>query len=189
MLSRKLVLNILCEFGPIIAFLIAYTVEGFEAGTIAMIVAVIIALFTLRIAEDHFPLFALFSTVTVLLFGGVSLFIHVPSIFILRDTVFDACFSLLLFYSAFRGKPLLEFFFKNVFALTARGWRTLTLRWAWFFLLLALVNEWVRWNFSPDEWVEAKILMIVATNVFGFYQFTLARRERLPEASLWGLVR
>jgi intracellular septation protein len=189
MFSRRLILNILCEFGPIVAFLVAYTAGGFESGTVAMITAVIAALITLRITEGHFPLFAVFSTLTVLIFGSVSILIHVPSIFILRDTVFDSCFAILLFVSVVRGTPLLKFFFKNVFAITDHGWRVLTLRWAWFFLFLALVNEWVRWNLSPEEWVTVKVYMIVATNIFGFYQFTLARRERLPDASPWGLVR
>jgi intracellular septation protein len=188
MVNRKLFLNILCEFGPIIAFLVAYSLISFEAGTIAMIVSVIIALFALWTTEHHLPLFAILSTLTVVIFGGISLFVHIPGIFILRDTIFDAAFAIVLFISVYNGKPLLKIFFKNVFAITDKGWQTLTLRWAYFFLILAAVNEWVRRHLTADEWVEIKVYMIFATLIFGFYQFTLSRRERLPDATPWGLV-
>jgi intracellular septation protein len=189
MLNRKLFLNILCEFGPIIAFLIAYSLIDFEAGTIAMIASVVISLIALWTLEHHLPLFALVSTLTVVFFGGISLVVHVPDIFILRDTIFDATFAIILFLSVLKRKPLLKFFFKNVFAITDSGWETLTIRWAGFFLLLAATNEWVRQKLTPDEWVEMKVYMIVATLIFGFYQFTLARRERLPDATPWGLIK
>lgn len=189
MLSRKVVLNGACEFGPIIAFMAAYSIWDFEAGTFAMIGAVVCALFVLWHTERHLPLFALLSTVSVIIFGGISLFVHIPSLFILRDTIFDSIFGIILLYSVYVGKPLLKLFFKNVFSITDRGWMRLTLRWGIFFLLLAVLNEWVRLHLSPDEWVRVKAYLIVATVLFGMYQFTLTRKERMPDATPWGLIR
>ncbi len=189
MLSKKVLLNGICEFGPIIAFMVAYSMWDFERATIAMLASVVFALGVLWYTEHHLPLFALLSTTTVIIFGGISIFVHIPSIFILRDTIFDGIFGLVLLISVYLGKPLLKVFFKNVFAITERGWVHLTLRWAFFFILLAVLNEWVRLHFSPDDWVRVKAYLIIATIAFGFYQFTLTRKERLPDATLWGLVK
>lgn len=189
MFSRTLLLNTLCEFGPILAFMATYSLTTFEYATLAMVVATVAALILLHLTEGHVPLFALFSTLTVILFGGISLVLHIPDVFILRDSVFDALFGGALLVSVYRGTPLLKPLFENVFRISDRGWSILSLRWGFFFLFLAGLNEWVRHTLSPDIWVTFKLLTIVGTVLFGFYQFTLARRERLPDASPWGLVR
>lgn len=189
MLSRKLVLNTLCEFGPILAFMVTYTLGNFEYGTVAMIVATLGALVLLYLLEGHLPLFAILSTITVMFFGGLSLIVHIPSIFILRDTLFDLIFGIALLISAHLKRPLLKPLFHNVFAITDNGWVALTLRWAFFFLLLAGLNEWVRLTLSPENWVTFKLVTLVATLAFGCAQFILARKERLPEATPWGLVK
>ena len=124
---------------------------------------------------------------------GTPLWRHValhqhPDIFILRDTLFDGIFGSALVVSVWRGKPLFKYIFSNVFAITDRGWSTLSLRWGIFFLILALINEWVRLTLSPEDWVVAKIMIIVVSSVFGTYQLTLTRRERLPHATAWGVI-
>lgn len=187
MFSKKVMLNTLCEFGPITAFMVAYSMGDFATGTIAMMIAVVIALVVLYITEHHFPIFGLISAATVLVFGGISLVIEIPSIFILRDTIFDFIFGSALMVSVYMKKPALRYIFQNVFALTEKGWLTLTLRWGLFFFVLALVNEGIRWTLTPDDWVLAKIYMIVGTVLFGMYQFTLTRKERLPHATKWGI--
>lgn len=188
MITRKLALNTLCEFGPITAFLLAYELGDFEAGVIAMMVATLVALVILKRTENHVPLFALISAATVLFFGGLTLFAHVPDIFILRDTIFDGVFGVVLLLSVWAKKPLFRYLFRGVFAITERGWTLLTRRWGFFFLVLAAGNEWVRLALSPDDWVIAKIGFIVASVIFGSYQFTLTRRERLKTATAWGIA-
>ncbi len=189
MFSNKLIINTLCDLGPIIAFIVAFEIWGFQAGTIAMMITVIIALLILKRVENHIPIFALISTATVLLFGGLSLFKNIPSIFILRDTLFDGVFGVVLLISVWRKRPLFQYIFKNIFAITYKGWSKLSFRWGIFFLFLAGCNEFVRLNLSPETWVGAKILIIIASFVFGISQLTLTKKERLPEANAWGIVK
>lgn len=187
MISKKLLINTLCEFGPIIGFLILFELKGFMAGIVAMMFVTVLALLVLHHTEKHLPIFALLSSGSVLFFGGITLLVDIPSIFILRDTLFDGIFGCILIISVWYGKPLFKYIFKNVFAITDTGWSTLSLRWGVFFLILALTNEWVRQTLSPEDWVIAKILIIIASTVFGTYQFTLTKKERLPDATKWGL--
>jgi intracellular septation protein len=187
MVSRRLFINTLCEFGPILGFLIFFELHDFMAGVIAMMLATLVALLVLRHLEHHTPFFALLSSGSVLIFGGISLFIDIPSIFILRDTVFDSLLGCALLLSVWQGKPLFKYIFKGVFAITDTGWSRLSFRWGIFFLILAVTNEWVRHVLSPEDWVVAKMFIILASVLFGAYQFRLTKKERLPEATAWGL--
>lgn len=189
MFTLRLFRNIVCEFGPISAFLIAFQIAGFQTGIIAMMIATVLAMITLRLTEGHIPLFALLSSATVLGFGGLSVISNMPTLFILRDTLFDAVFGIALIISVALGRPLFYPLFRTVFAITPQGWHTLSLRWGIFFLILAITNEWVRLTFSPEDWVFAKVGIIIASVAFGSYQFTLTKRERLSEATPWGIVR
>ncbi len=185
--SKKLVINLLCEFGPIAAFLTTYQFSTFATATIAMIIATTISFFILWRFDNHVPYFALLNTVSVILFGGISALIEIPDVFIVRDTIFDLILGLVLLVSLQTKKTGLELLFGNVFAITQKGWRIFTLRWGIFYLLLALVNEYIRLYQTPDTWVEAKVWMIVGTVIFGMYQLTLTKRERLPTANAYGL--
>lgn len=187
-MSRKLLINTLCEFGPVLGFLIAYELTDFMVGVVVMMIATILSLLILWRVEKHVPIFALISAGTVLFFGSTSLFIDIPSIFILRDTLFDGVFGLALIISVWKGRPLFKYIFSGVFAITDKGWSTLSFRWGVFFIVLALVNELVRHTLSPDDWVIAKVGFIVVSVIFGSYQLTLTKRERLPTATAWGIV-
>ncbi len=185
--SRKLWINLLCEFGPVVAFLATYEMYGFATATYAMIIATIFSFGILFSFEKHPPYFALFNTASVLLFGGVSLFVNIPDVFIFRDTALDIILGATFLASLRYQKTGLEFFFGNVFAITRDGWTEFTFRWGIFYIILAFTNETIRIFASPDMWVEAKVWMIFGTVIFGFYQLRLTAKTRLPEANRFGL--
>jgi intracellular septation protein len=76
--------------------------------------------------------------------------------------------------------------FEGMFAITDRGWRILSLRWGIFFLIVACGSEIARF-YSYDAWVAYRFMSMFALAAFGCTQFFLSRRERLPEASPWGV--
>lgn len=187
--SGKLWINLLCEFGPVVAFLASYEMYGFGTATLAMIGATIVSFFILFVFEKHPPYFALANTISVLLFGGISVFVSIPDVFIFRDTALDIALGVFFLASLHYQdrKTGLEFFFTNVFAITKKGWREFTFRWGIFYIILAFTNETIRIFATPDMWVEAKVWMIIVTVIFGFYQLRLTTKERLPEANAFGL--
>jgi intracellular septation protein len=69
-----------------------------------------------------------------------------------------------------------------VFHLTDEGWRKLTLRWALFFLALAMLNEIVWRTQSTDVWVSFKVFGVVPlTFLFGALQYPLLTKYAAPE--------
>jgi len=74
-------------------------------------------------------------------------------------------------------KPVLELLLGSVFNLTEPGWRKLTLRWALFFIGMAVLNEIVWRNVSTDAWVSFKAFgFLPLTFIFAMAQMPLMQR-------------
>jgi len=75
--------------------------------------------------------------------------------------------------------------FDSVFNLTEEGWRKLTVRWALFFAVMAVLNEVVWRTQSTDVWVSFKLFGAVPlTFVFAAFQYPLLmRHDASPEAA------
>ena len=70
--------------------------------------------------------------------------------------------------------------FGEVLHLSEEGWRILTLRWALFFVFLAVLNEIVWRSFSTDTWVSFKVFGIMPiTFVFALAQIGLLKKHEI----------
>jgi intracellular septation protein len=99
----------------------------------------------------------------------------------MKPTLVNALFAGTLFAGLLAGQSLLRFLFGDVFRLTEEGWRKLTLRWACFFVCLAVLNEIVWRTVSTDTWVTFKVFAIMPlTMVFALAQIGLLRHYELP---------
>ena len=185
--SWRLIANSLAESLPIFTFLILSETSGFMSGIKGLIVVAIICMLFSWYVEKRIPKFGLFASGTIVFFGSLSLISGNPFFIIVKDTLYNLFFGVVLLVGLFNKTSLLKTFFKDFFAMTDKGWMILSRRWMFFFFLLALGNEIARHVLAPETWIIYKFIAVVVTWIFGFYQFTLARRERLPEASSWGL--
>jgi intracellular septation protein len=70
-----------------------------------------------------------------------------------------------------------------MFHLTEEGWRKLTIRWALFFLALAVLNEIVWRTQSTDTWVTFKVFGVMPlTFIFAALQYPLlTKHEAAPK--------
>ncbi len=152
------------ELGPLLVFFAGNAVAGIYAGTAAFMVATLISLAVARLRYHKLPVMPLVSGVIVLVFGGLTLYLRDDTFIKLKPTIVYSMFAVLLAVGLLLKKPLLELLFGPVFALTEEGWRKLTVRWAAFFVAMAVVNEIVWRNFSTDAWVSFK--------AFGFLPLT-----------------
>ena len=131
--------------------------------------------------------FPLIAGGSVIIFGTLTIVFDNPFFLIAKDTLYNGCFAVALFIGLARGKGLMKPLFHKLIAMTDNGWRILSWRWAIFFTILAVTNEFARINFPTAGWVQFKELATIATIIFSLYQFKLARKERLPDATPWGL--
>jgi intracellular septation protein len=183
-----LILNIGIEFGPLAAFILAYSVSDFFTAIAVTMVTAVVSLATALIVQRRVALFPIFSTVLILIFGSLSLYFQDEGFFIFLDTLNNGLLGAGLAISLWLGRPALAPLFDHVFALTPAGWYYLTRRWAILLISIAVLNEMVRLFGTPEQWVYFKTANMALTVAFAFWQFRLSARERVPgEANALGL--
>jgi intracellular septation protein len=170
-------LKLAVELGPLMVFFVGNARAGIFWGTAAFIVATAASLIASRLLFGRIPTMPLVSGIFVLVFGGLTLYLQDELFIKLKPTIVNTVFAAILFGGLFAGHPLLKFVFGDVFRLTDEGWRKLTLRWACFFAVLAVLNEIIWRHFSTDAWVTFKVFAIMPiTMVFALMQVGLLRR-------------
>ncbi len=165
------------ELGPLVLFFVANTRWGVFVGTAVFVAATAVALPCYRWLEKRWPVMPLVGGFFVLVFGGLTLWLQDETFIKLKPTIVNCLFGVILGGGLLLGRPLLRPIFGTAFRLTGEGWRKLTLRWTFFFFLLAAVNE-VMWRFfSTDTWIASKMLLsFPLTLVFALLQVPLLRR-------------
>jgi len=175
-------LKLTLDIGPLILFFAANARFGIYIATGTFMVAVVIALGVSYALTRRLPVMPLVTAVIVLVFGGLTLMLHDDLFIKLKPTIIYVLFgSVLLGGLAFR-KPLLGMVFDSVFNLTEEGWRKLTVRWALFFFVLAVLNEIVWRTQTTDFWVSFKLFGVVPlTLLFGALQIRLLTKYEAKE--------
>ena len=175
-------LKLTLDIGPLILFFAANARFGIYVATGTFMVAVVIALGVSYALTRRLPVMPLVTAVIVLVFGGLTLMLHDDLFIKLKPTIIYVLFgSVLLGGLAFR-KPLLGMVFDSVFNLTEEGWRKLTVRWALFFFVLAVLNEIVWRTQTTDFWVSFKLFGVVPlTLLFGALQIRLLTKYETKE--------
>jgi len=167
-------LKITLDIGPLILFFAANSKFGIFAATAAFMAAVLAALAVSYVITRHIAVMPLVTAAIVLVFGGLTLVLHDDLFIKLKPTIIYLLFGGVLLGGLAFGKPVLGMVFDSVFHLTDEGWRRLTIRWALFFLFLAVVNEIVWRTQTTDFWVSFKLFGVVPlTFLFGALQYRL----------------
>jgi intracellular septation protein len=176
-------LKLALDIGPLLLFFVANSRLGIFAGTAVFMVAIVVALGISYAMTRHWPIMPVVSAVIVLVFGGLTLILHDETFIKVKPTIIYALFGGALLVGYFFDKPLLEIVFDSVFHITDEGWRKLTLRWAGFFLFLAVLNEVVWRTQSTDFWVNAKVFgFMPLTFIFGALQVPLLMKYAVEPA-------
>ena len=174
------------ELGPLVLFFFANAYSDrfgvasdhrIYAATAVFLVAIVIALALHFALVRRLPIMPMVSAVVVLVFGGLTLFLHDDTFIKLKPTIVNALFGAALLGGLYWNKPLLAVVLDSMFELTDEGWRKLTLRWAIFFFVLAALNEIVWRTQTTDMWVSFKVFGIMPlTVVFALAQTPLMSR-------------
>jgi intracellular septation protein len=145
------------ELGPLIVFFVVNQRSDLFSATAIFMVAVMISLGLSRHFMKHWPVMPLVSAVVVLVFGGLTLWLHDETFIKIKPTIVNALFGATLLIGLAFGKSLLAFALDMVIDLTDQGWKKLTFRWGVFFFFLAALNE-VIWRTQTTEfWVSFKV--------------------------------
>ena len=166
------------DIGPLILFFVVNAKAGIFAATGAFMAAVVVALAVSYVLIRRFPVMTVVSAVIVMVFGGLTIFLHDDTFIKIKPTLIYLLFGCVLAGGLLLRKPLLSMVFDLVFHLTDEGWRKLTIRWAAFFFVMAVLNEIVWRTQTTDFWVSFKLFGFVPlTFLFALAQFPLMRKH------------
>jgi intracellular septation protein len=167
------------ELGPLVVFFFVNSRAGIFWATGAFMAAIAVSVAGTWRLEGRAPTLPLVTGVFVLVFGGLTLLLQDELFIKLKPTIVNTLFAALLLGGLIFRRNFLKMLLHRVFPMTDDGWRLLTVRWAGFFLLLALLNEFVWRNYSTDAWVNFKVFGIMPlTILFSLLQLPTMQRFR-----------
>lgn len=178
--------SVLVDYGPLAVFLTVYKLSAAEKtdtitelgavinGTLAFMIAAVIALVASRFILGKVSPMLWFSTALIVGFGTLTVLFHDPTFVQIKPTIIYACFGLsLLIAWWWKGKALLRYLLEAAFVgLNDDGWLKLSRNWGIFFLFLALLNEGIRHYYNVangnfETWLWAKFWVFMPLT-FGF---------------------
>ena len=176
-------LKLLLDMGPLVVFFAAYFKGNIYVATGAFMAATVAAIAVYWLKVRHVPMSQIITLVIVLVFGGLTLALDDPRFIKMKPTMIYVLFSAILFGGLFTGRSLLKVVFESAFPpMTEQGWRILTMRWAIFFALLAVLNEVVWRSFSEEFWVSFKLFgFLPLTMVFAMAQVGVMNRYAIKQ--------
>lgn len=175
-------LKLALEVGPLALFFFANAKLGIFWATAAFMVAITVSVIATWLLERRVPKLPLVTGVFVLIFGGLTLILQDELFIKLKPTIVNSLFAVILLGGLAFGRSFLKSMLGTMFQMTDKGWRILTVRWALFFVALAIANEIVWRNYSTDAWVSFKVFAIMpATIIFSISQLPTMNRHHLPD--------
>lgn len=191
------VLKLGLEIGPLLVFFFANSRAEWLSGqypalaslgqpifiaSAFFMAATAIALVISWILLRTLPIMPILSAVVIFVFGALGFWLQDELFFKIKPTIINTMFGAILLGGLWFGKSLLGYVFDSAFRLDVEGWRILTKRWGLYFLLMAVINEFIWRNFSTDFWVGFKVWGNMPLSIiFMLLQVPLMQRHALPD--------
>lgn len=173
----------LLELLPLLFFFVAYQAYGLMEATVVLMgassAALLFSYFKLRYVS--MPL--IIGTALIVVFGALTVALNDDIFIKMRPTIVNLIFASVLLVGVYGfRRGLLSVVFHMAFPLTEEGWLKLSMRWGFFFLFLASMNEIVWRSMPTDWWVNYKLFGVMGLTIaFTLMQMGLLKRYALPE--------
>lgn len=150
--GHKLVLDL----GPLLVFFLTNWKLGLLWATAALMAATFVSLTISYYLTRKLNKFALVGAIFIALFGAITLYLQDPWYLKLKVTLIELFFAGLLLGGLRFGRIFIKDMMGEALAMPDEAWRTLTFRWALFFVAMAILNIIIWQAFSDSVWVTFK---------------------------------
>lgn len=163
----NMIVKLLTEVGPLIAFFVTYKYYGMITATASIMTLSVVSVIITYLYNKKVPIITLCVTVLILVLGSITLLTGDSTFIKIKPTIINILFATVLLTGLVFDKLFLKYIFGNSISLTDENWIIFSKRWSYFFLFLAAFNEVIWRNFSDDLWVKFKVFgILVFTGVF-----------------------
>jgi intracellular septation protein len=158
----------LYDFFPIFIFGIVYYFGGIYAATLSLIITTTIQVIYHRYRFKKFSSVQVITMALVWVLGGATLVFHNVLFIKWKPSVIYILFAIILLACEFFSKKSpLKHMLGTQLSLPDLVWKKLSIVWAIFFIVMAILNLWVAYHFSTKEWVYFKVIgCLVLTVLF-----------------------
>ncbi len=156
--------NMLVDYGPLLIFIGFYKysapadsdaageIAAVINGTLAFMVAAVLALIVSKWRFGSVSPMLIFSTVLIVGFGALTIFFGDPLFIQVKPTIIYSVLGAALLIGVWRGKSLLQILLQQAFeGVDQQGWLKLSRNWGVFFFFLAGVNEVLRYLYNFEN--------------------------------------
>ncbi|HYI63707.1 MAG TPA: inner membrane-spanning protein YciB [Allosphingosinicella sp.] len=181
--------SLLLDYGPLLLFFLTNflapvpsLVRIFYATGVFM-VAMIVSMLISQLRYRYISPMLWFSGIMVVIFGGLTIWLHNETFIKIKPTIYYAVVAGLLLFGLRTGRNLLKVVLGTAYpGLRERGWQLLTRNWIAFFLVMAVLNELVWRTTDTDTWVAFKLwVFIPATFIFAGANVPMLLRHGLGD--------
>jgi intracellular septation protein len=154
-------MQLVLEFLPVLAFLLAYKFfGGIYVATAVLMIGMPLSLALLWLKAKKLPTMFFISTALVLVFGAATLLLRDARFIQWKPTILLWLVALAFLVSAFVGKePLAQRFMRHIVGeaeMSRSEWLQLNTAWVLYGLLTGAANLYVAFNFAESTWVNFK---------------------------------
>jgi intracellular septation protein len=143
----------LIDFGPLVLFFAAYRLFDLYVATATVMAAAVAAVFLGYLADRKLHPVPLATAVIVVIFGGLTLYLHNDMFIKMKPTMIYGLFAATLLGGLYFNRLFVKYILAAAVSLADEKWRILTVRFGGFFIAMALLNELIWRNFSEQVWV------------------------------------
>jgi intracellular septation protein len=161
------------DLGPILVFVITYNVlfrieatkpNAIYIATGVFILSVLAAIAYCKIQRGKIPPILIVTGILVTAFGGLTIVLHDPAIIQIKFTFTFLFYAAAILISLAIGQNVWKLFFRHIFNLPDNIWNVLALRWAAFYVLVAVLNEVLRYYYNEangnfDVWLNLRTIL------------------------------
>jgi intracellular septation protein len=175
-------LKVALDLGPLLIFFAANALFGIFTATAVFMAAMLIVIAIGIVVERKLSPMPLITGALVLVFGGLTLWLSNDVFIKIKPTILYAMFAAVLLGGLAFGRMFIKIVLGQTLKLDDPAWRTLTWRWAVFFIALAVLNEIVWRNTSTNTWVAFKVWAIFPlTLIFAVAQAPFIARHQIGD--------
>lgn len=153
------------DLGPLLAFFVANWKFGLLWATAVLMAATAVSLGISYYVTRTINKVALIGAVFIGVFGAITLYLQDAWYLKLKVTLVELLFAALLLGGLYFKRLFIKDMMGEFLPLPEEVWRTLTIRWALFFIAMAILNVIIWQMFSESVWVTFKAFGLLGCTV------------------------